>query len=199
VLRAPPTSCSAPSQLKSPTRSTSHIVHHALDVKSWLAAPPSADAARPASCTCGAPSRPTGGLLGLHGHGLRERQLRGPTAVDGSPTTMTLVCRRYRCTHCSAVLTVVPRGVAPFKHYGFAAIAMALALWLIVREPVREVRRRVCAWQVTRESTSSWPTLRRWRAAMGERFAQLAIGRASPHAASRERWALAFAGGSAMP
>ena len=72
---------------------------------------------------------PTGGLLGLHGHGLRERQLRGPTAADGSPTTVTIVCRRYQCTHCDAVLTVVPRGVAPFKHYGFAAIAMALAVW----------------------------------------------------------------------
>lgn len=199
MLRAPPTSCSAPSPLKSPTRSTSQIVHHAFDVKTWLAAPPTVDDARPAACRCGAPSRPTGGALGLHGHGLRERQLRGPTAVDGSPTTVTITCRRYRCTHCAAVLTVVPRGVAPFKHYGFAAIAMALALWLIVGEPVREVRRRVCAWQLTREATSSWPTLRRWARAMGPRFAQLAIGHASPHAEARERWALAFAGGSAMP
>ena len=91
------------------------------------------------------------------------------------------------------------RGVAPRKHYGFAAIAMALALWLIAREPVREVRRRVCAWQVTRETTSSWPTLRRWRRAMGDRLAQIAIGRAPPHVHSRDRWALAFAGGSAMP
>jgi hypothetical protein len=96
-------------------------------------------------------------------------------------------------------MTVVPRGVAPRKHYGFAAIAMALTLWLIGGEPVRAVRRRVCALQLTRESTSSWPTLRRWRRAMGERFAQIAIGRAPPQAAPRERWAFAFAGGSAMP
>jgi len=185
--------------LKSPSRSPSHIVHHALDVKTWLAAPPTVDTARPATCPCGAPSRPTGGLLGLHGHGLRERQLRGPTCAEGTPTTVTILCRRYQCRHCAAVLTVVPRGVAPFKHYGFAAIALALALWLVCGEPVREVRRRVCAWQVTRESTSSWPTLRRWARAMGAQFPQIAIGRASPHAASRERWALAFAGGSAMP
>ncbi|MEJ7600234.1 MAG: hypothetical protein WKG01_24770 [Kofleriaceae bacterium] len=97
------------------------------------------------------------------------------------------------------MLTVVPRGVAPRKHYGFAAIAMALTLWQILGEPVREVRRRVCAWQVTHEPASSWPTLRRWAATFGERFAQLAIGRAPPHAEHRERWALAFAGGSAMP
>jgi Domain of unknown function (DUF6431) len=135
----------------------------------------------------------------LHGHGVRERQLRGPTDATGAPTTITFACRRYRCVHCAAVLTVVPRGVAPRKHYGFAAIAMALTLWMIDREPVREVRRRICAWQVTRETTSSWPTLRRWRRAMSDRFAQIAIGRASPHVHSRERSALAFAGGSAMP
>lgn len=100
---------------------------------------------------------------------------------------------------CNAVLLVVPRGVAPRKHYGFAAIAMALALALFCSAPVREVRRRVCAWQLTRESTSSWPTLRRWRHAFGDAFAQVAMGRAPPHVADRERSALAFAGGSAMP
>ena len=185
--------------MKSPTRSTPQIVHHAFDVKTWLAHPPTVDAARPAACCCGEPSRPTGGLLGLHGHGVRDRQLRGPPTATGAPTTLTLACRRYRCAHCAAVLTVVPRGVAPRRHYGFAAIAMALTLWLIAGEPVHEVRRRVCAWQLTRESTSSWSTLRRWSRAMGDRFAQIAIGRAPPYVLSRERWALAFAGGSAMP
>lgn len=97
------------------------------------------------------------------------------------------------------MLLVVPRGVAPRKHYGFAAIAMALTLWLVVEAPVREVRRRVCAWQLTRESTSSWPTLRRWRRAFGAAFAQVAMGRAPPHVEDHERWALAFSGGSAMP
>lgn len=96
-------------------------------------------------------------------------------------------------------MLVVPRGVPTRKHYGFAAIAMALALWQLLGEPVREVRRRICAWQVTFDGTCAWPTLRRWRRAFGERFAQTAIGRASPHEQHRERWALAFAGGSAMP
>jgi len=96
-------------------------------------------------------------------------------------------------------MTVVPRGVAPRRHYGYAAIAMALTLWQIAGQPVREVRRRVCAWQVTQESTGSWPTLRRWAAAVGSHFAQLAIGRAPPHHKYMERWARAFAGGSTMP
>lgn len=150
-------------------------------------------------CPCGAPSREPGRPLGLHGHGFRERQVRGPVVPDGPPTTVVLVCRRYRCTTCGAVLFVVPRGVAVRKHYGYAAIAMALTLWLLVGDPVREVRRRVCAWQVTRETTSSWPTLRRWRGVFGDTFAQVALGRAPPHTEHRERWALAFAGGAAMP
>jgi hypothetical protein len=48
--------------------------------------------------------------------------------THGPPATTTLVCRRYRCMSCGAVLLVVPRGVAPHKHYGYAAIAMALTL-----------------------------------------------------------------------
>ncbi|HEU0031714.1 MAG TPA: hypothetical protein VFQ53_13845 [Kofleriaceae bacterium] len=76
---------------------------------------------------------------------------------------------------------------------------MALTLWLLVGEPSRAVRARVCAWQVTRDETSSWPALRRWARAFGKRFAQIAIGRAPPSSKRAERWALAFAGGSAMP
>jgi hypothetical protein len=76
---------------------------------------------------------------------------------------------------------------------------MALTLWLLVGEPIREVRRRVCAWQITCESTSSWSTLHRWRRSFGDSFAQHALGRAPPHAVQRERVALAFAGGAAMP
>jgi hypothetical protein len=56
----------------------------------------------------------------------------GPQAADSDSTVMAsgtassadhrrwrcgcwlvLACRRYRCVHCEAVLTVVPRGVAP--------------------------------------------------------------------------------------
>lgn len=214
MLVAPPTSCSWSATVKKSTRSSSRIVHHALDVKGWLASPPSTEAARPGACVdCGAPSRPTGGGLGLHGHGFRDRQLCGPTDADSLPTWIVLACRRYQCTSCDAILTVVPRGVAPRRHYGHAAIAMALTLWAVVREPVTEVRRRICAWRISDESAARWPTLERWaraaRDALGDarvsliaaaaRAAQIAIGRAPPSLRRAPREAQAFAGGSAMP
>lgn len=195
------------------TKSSSQIVHHALDVKGWLTAPPTVESARPGSCVvCDAPSRPTGGGLGLHGHGFRDRQLRGPPSVDEVPAWIVIACRRYLCTSCEAVITVVPRGVAPRRHYGHAAIAMALALWAVVGATVAEVRERVCAWRLSDESAARWPTLLRWaraaRAAIGdadltlrtaaERTAQYAMGRAPPGLRRAAPEAQAFAGGSAM-
>jgi hypothetical protein len=122
-------------------------------------------------------------------------------------------CRRYRCVRCGAVLMVVPRGVAPQRHYGHAAIAMALTLWAIAGDPIATVRRRVCAWPITTEAATRWPTLQRWaraaRRTLGDtslsliaaaaRAAQIAIGRAPPSLRTAPRAVQAFAGGSAMP
>lgn len=124
-----------------------------------------------------------------------------------------IACRRYLCVACDSILTVVPCGIAPRRHYGHAAIAMALALWAIVGAPVADIRRRVCASPITHEAATRWPTLRRWasaaRATLGDagltleaaaaRAAQLAIGRAPPASRHGPRWAQAFAGGSVMP
>ena len=202
-----------PQVKKSPGRFP-RIVHHALDVKGWLASPPLVESARPGACpACAAASRPVGGPLGLHGHGFRDRQLRGPLDPDGAPTWIVIACRRYRCVTCGAVVTVVPRGIAPRRHYGHAAIAMAFALWAIAGRPVAEVRRRVCAWPLSHDEPGRWPTLERWaRAAQtafadatlslagaAARVAQAAIGRAPPALRHVPRWAQAFAGGSAMP
>lgn len=124
-----------------------------------------------------------------------------------------IACRRYRCVHCSAILTVVPRGVAPRRHYGHAAIALALTLWAIAREPVATVRQRVCVWPITVEAMTRWATLERWaraaRRTLGDtslsliaaaaRTAQIAIGRAPPSLRTAPRTVQAFAGGSAMP
>lgn len=196
------------------TQSSSRIVHHALDVKGWLASPPSVESARPGACAvCGEASRPVGGRLGLHGHGRRDRQVRGPLEADAPPTWVVVACRRYTCTACGAILTVVPRGVAPRRHYGHAAIALAFALWAIAGEPIAEVRHRVCAWRISHERSTSWPALARWAraardafgdasmtlAAAAARSAQIAIGRAAPPLRHETRWAQAFAGGSAMP
>jgi len=35
-----------------------------------------------------------------------------------------IACRRYRCVSCGAILTVVPRGVAP--RFGFQQLSMAM-------------------------------------------------------------------------
>jgi len=212
VYPAPSASCSRSIRVKEPTDRSSRIVHHSCGVKGWLASTPSVDAVRPGRCPeCGAASRPTGGKLGLHGHGLRERQVRGPLDPDGPSVCVTVACRRFRCEFCKAIVMVVPRGVAPHRHYGYAAIAMAFTLWMLVGMPVTEVRRRVCAWPISDESPSRWPTLRRWaraaRAALGcgspdraaARWAQIAIGNAPTHLRDGPLWAQAFAGGNAMP
>jgi hypothetical protein len=195
------------------TQSSSRIVHHSLGVKSWIESPPSVEEARPGACVaCSAASRPTGGRLVLHGHGLRARQVCGPIDADSEPGWVVIACRRYDCRACGSIMTVVPRGIAPRRHYGHAAIAMALALWAIVGAPVEDIRRRVCAWRHSHEAPRTWPTLRRWaraaRAALGDarlalelaaaRAAQIAIGRAPPEARHAPRWAQAFAGGSVM-
>jgi len=197
------------------TKSISLIVYRALDVKIWMQRPPTVEEARPGSCPrCEAASRPPGDRLGLHGHGLRDRQVRGPLAIDAPSTTAVIACRRYLCTSCGAVLTVVPRGIEPRRHYGRAAICLALALWAVAGQPTAAVQRRVCAW-TTPTSTTSWRALRRWALAVASgawswcgtaglasraaaaRAAQIAAGRAPP-STSGPIWELAYAGGAAI-
>jgi hypothetical protein len=197
-----------------PTRSTLLIVHHKLDVKGWIAQPPSPEAARPGMCPrCARASRPTGGRLGLHGHGFRDREILGPPDAHAAPAKTLVGCRRYRCSGCKAIILVVPRGVAPRRHYGLAVVAMALALWAVAQRRPLEVRERICVAQGTVWGTE-WPTLRCWaraaRASMSVpaaftlrevagRAAQIAIGRAPPSLRTAPLWAQAFAGGQAMP
>lgn len=133
--------------------------------------------------------------------------------MDEAPAWIVIACRRYLCTSCDAVITVVPRGVARRRHYGHAAIALALALWAVVGVTVAEVRERVCAWRISDESTTRWSTLRRWahaaRRALDDtsltlrtaasRAAQHAMGRAPPDLRRAAPEAQAFAGGSTMP
>lgn len=198
------------------TKSTSVIVHRALDVKIWLQRPPTVEEARPGQCPrCAAAGRPLGGPLGLHGHGLRDRQVRGPLDVAAASTTAVIACRRYLCVECGAVITVVPRGIEPRRHYGRAAICLALALWALGGQPTTVVRARVGAWP-SREATS-WRALRRWAAtiasgtwswcmtaagltlrAAAARAAQIAAG-AAPTATPGPVWELAYAGGTALP
>jgi len=71
--------------------------------------------------------------------------------------------RRYRCRHCSSVIVVVPRGVLRGRHFGAAAIALALFRFGCGARVV-DIRRELGG----QGETASWPTLRRWVRAGGE-------------------------------
>jgi hypothetical protein len=197
-----------------PTKDPSVFGHRALEVKQWLQRPPTVEAARPGRCPrCGAASRPEGKSLGIYGHGVRDRQVRGPLEITAAPTVTVIGCRRYLCLACGAVILVVPRGIEPRRHFGRAAICLALALWAVDRAPTPAVRRRVSPW---RSSAMTWRAPRAWaqaiaagawawcRAAAGRaphqaaaRAAQIAAGRAPPLTSGpfAER---AYAGGAAL-
>jgi hypothetical protein len=106
---------------------------------------PSVDLVRPARCPCcDAPSRPVGGRLGLHGHGLRDRQIRGPLEPGGPAKLVSVQARRYRCRICRALLLVVPRGVLPRRLYCAEVIAWVLARVGLEDATTAAVRTEVC-------------------------------------------------------
>ncbi len=118
---------------------------------------------RPAQCVaCQAASRPVGGGLAVHGHGVRQRQLRGPPEPGRRSTIIVINVRRYECLKCGAVMTVVPSAVLPRHHYAATAIGLALALYGICGLAAREVREAVSAWPVQGASSTGWKSLRRW-------------------------------------
>lgn len=133
-------------------------------IKAWLAGVPSTEDVRPCRCPrCGVASRPFGGALNLHGHGLVERQVRGPLEVAGTSEVVTVSARRYQCQRCGAVPIVVPASVLPRRHYSASSIALALYLWLVGGLSDRDVRERVCSWPVRgRSGGRGWAQLYRW-------------------------------------
>lgn len=138
---------------------------------------PSVEAVRPGQCPCcEAASRPAGGRLGLHGHGRRERQQRGPETPGDPPKIVVLIVRRYRCTACGAVITVVPVGVITQRLFSGPAIAEAVALFGLERASSAEVRRKISPWsQVGPTAAVGWASLRRWLRAIlaGRLFGRL--------------------------
>ena len=140
----------------------------AVDVKCWRSRLPTVEEARPARCpVCGAASRPAGKALAIHGHGLHERQLRGPPAPGVDPERLPLQCRRYQCQPCGAILSVGPGGVLPRKHFAATAIAFALALFGVDRRPAAKVREAVSDCRIVGAAAwPTWATLRRWASAI---------------------------------
>jgi hypothetical protein len=140
-----------------------HVVHSDIEVKFWMEAVPSTERVRPSRCPrCTAAARPVGGRLGVVGHGLRERQVRGPLRPGEPPRLLVVLVRRFRCLACGAVITVVPAGVATRRHFGAGAIGIALARFgrgeraCGVRDGVGGVG----------PPEGGWVTLRRWAAAV---------------------------------
>ncbi|HEY5295332.1 MAG TPA: transposase family protein [Gaiellaceae bacterium] len=158
-----------------------------------MARPPTVAEARPPACPgCGAPSCPFGGRIQLHGHGFRERQVRGPPGPGAKPVVVVVTGRRYRCVRCNAVLLVVPREVLPRRQYSAAAIGYALALWGLMQATALVVRRRISsAATLGFDAMSGWATLRRWAKAVrhGRLFASVPA--ADPAATLRKVAALA--------
>lgn len=162
------------------------IVYSAVVVKKWAEQEPSAERVRPACCSaCGAASRPPGEPLVLVSHGLRERQIRGPSEAAGRPETRVVRVRRYRCRRCGGLTTVLPRGLTARRHYSASAIGLALCLYGLQGLSVGETRQRVCTWPVGFE-TERWTTLRMWVAAIEQGRMFLAV-RPSPAGASLRR------------
>jgi len=159
-----------------------------LDVKSWMKQLPTVDAVRPGSCPhCQAASRPLGAQLGIWGHGLRARQLRGPLEPAGQPGTWEVQLRRYLCRSCRAVITVGPRGLLPCRHYWACAVALALVLFGPLGLPGSQVRARVSPWQVVGQATRTrWLTLTRWARAASAGLLFPGLRRPGPQGTTRQ-------------
>ena len=87
----------------------------------------------------------------------------GPEELGGRSVVASITLRRYRCTRCTAVLVVVPRGVLPRLRYGSVAVALALALWSVEGLSASAVRRLVSPFAfVGHDARRTWRSLRRW-------------------------------------
>jgi hypothetical protein len=149
---------------------------------------PSCAAARPGVCPCcGAAAQPLGGPVVVVGHGIVERQVRGPSGPHEPSVQVLVRLRRYRCRACRAVLVVGPQGLLRGRWYGGGAIGLALALYA-QGAPSSRVRARTCPSRLVGGSARErWVTLTRW--IESARRGELLVGRA--HAVGLPRRAVA--------
>ncbi|MEX1344516.1 MAG: hypothetical protein AB1Z63_07590 [Candidatus Limnocylindrales bacterium] len=82
---------------------------------------------------------------------------------DAAPALGEILARRYRCTDCGTVLTVVPRGMAAALRYTLATIAMALMLWGLRGRTPAQARRATSPLRCLGVcEPHRWRSLRRW-------------------------------------
>ena len=140
-------------------RSTHTLIRFDLPFNTDLHA---VDRLRPLACSaCGRP-RGQPGALGLHGHGVRQRQQRGPLGFDQAPTIIAVPIRRYICTTCHAITTVTPP-MRPRKLFSAFAMAWALGLYGLLGQSPRQVRERINPWAIWGATAAhTWRSLARW-------------------------------------
>ena len=174
-------------------RSHGRIIQSEITLKHWIAQTPTVAEARPAACLgCKAASCPVGGRIQVHGHGFRERQVRGPLGLGEKPVVIGIPGRRYRCVVCDSVFLVVPREVLPRRQYSAAAIGFALALWGLVKATAIAVRLQISPSTVLGfDAMTGWVTLRRWAKAVKTRSLFCSAPAAGPSATLRDVAALA--------
>lgn len=153
---------------RQPQQGPRGVIRSDVPVKSWAAVLPDVETLRPPRCpACAVASRPLGGPLGLHGHGVRGRQVLGALAWEAVPVALEVGVRRYVCTGCRATCTVVPCEVLHRRLYSAPAIALALALFGLLARSAARVRGAVSPWQhVGPAGAGRWDTLSAWVAAL---------------------------------
>ena len=125
---------------------------------------PTTSEARPGRCpACDAAGHVVGAPVTLVGHGVRDRQVRGPTEAGAAPRVITILTRRFRCRPCRAVFSVVPRGLTARRHFSASAIGLGLLLYGVERRRAAEVAKEVGLWG---PPPSAWRTLARWSQAV---------------------------------
>ncbi len=124
------------------------------------------DLCRPKACArCHVASRQPGRRLSVVGHGVRERQLRGPAAPGQRPCVRVILVRRFLCVVCRAVMTVVPSEVIAGRLFSGPAILLGLFLWGHGGQTQEAVRGALDPWTGLR--SRGWRALNRWtRAAL---------------------------------
>lgn len=160
-------------------RSTLRIVRIRGSVKFWMEGKaPGVDVVRPARCPrCSTPGRTTGGSCGLHGHGLRVRQLLGPAVVGGVPVLREVTVRRYQCQQCRLVMAVTTEALLPRKHFGAGTIGLALWLWSVTRWPAAKVRDALSPRATIGDAAAGgWASVKRWASEACSSGLWLAIG-----------------------
>lgn len=118
----------------------------------------------------------------------------GPQAPGSKADIIVVPCRRYRCIECTAVVLVVPSAMLARRQFSASAIALALLLWGLLREPPERVRAQVSPWAVVGPAAKGWASLARWSdaAAAEALFDGVIVG---PSASSRREVARQVASG----